>query len=238
MLDMAYGRLRTPAPTMAVTLWKVEYHHLAVLEDVIGSQSSIALSSSVLWSHSPSLAGIPHIQHKNGKSRFLSSKSSFKNEQLAMLSNFNMYSSYLVLHLEYYMDTRKVASIHSNLPRFWEIFSSLSLILFFRFGKLNQNRVKFTSLPKINDNLCNAKDERASMSLTNLRKQYIFIAMVYLKRRNTRRHSEQISNKLGIIAIERQPLNNLHCELLVHNQKSYIHKLDTTFLSPKSNLGS
>lgn len=26
---MAYGRLRTPAPIMAVTVWKVEYHHLA-----------------------------------------------------------------------------------------------------------------------------------------------------------------------------------------------------------------
>ena len=91
MLDMAYGRLRTPAPTMAVTLWKVEYHHLAVLDDVIGSHSSIALSSSVLWSPSTSLEAIPHTQHKNGKSRFLSSKSSFKNEQIAMLSKFNMY---------------------------------------------------------------------------------------------------------------------------------------------------
>jgi len=26
---MALGRLRTPAPIMAVTVWKVEYHHLA-----------------------------------------------------------------------------------------------------------------------------------------------------------------------------------------------------------------
>lgn len=47
ILDMAYGRLSTPAPTIAVTLWKVEYHHFAVLEDVIGSQSSIAFSSAV-----------------------------------------------------------------------------------------------------------------------------------------------------------------------------------------------
>jgi len=27
---------------MAVTLWKAEYHHFAFLEEVIGSQSSIA----------------------------------------------------------------------------------------------------------------------------------------------------------------------------------------------------
>uniref|UniRef100_J3MQ10 Uncharacterized protein n=1 Tax=Oryza brachyantha TaxID=4533 RepID=J3MQ10_ORYBR len=44
---MAKGRLRTPAPTMAVTLWKAEYHHLAFLDDVIGSQSSIFFSCSV-----------------------------------------------------------------------------------------------------------------------------------------------------------------------------------------------
>lgn len=38
---IAYGRPSTPEPTMAVTLWKAEYHHLAFREDVIGSQSSI-----------------------------------------------------------------------------------------------------------------------------------------------------------------------------------------------------
>jgi hypothetical protein len=26
---MAYGKLSTPAPTMAVTLWNVAYHHFA-----------------------------------------------------------------------------------------------------------------------------------------------------------------------------------------------------------------
>lgn len=45
--DMANGRLRTPAPTMAVTLWKAEYHHFASLDDVMGSQSSIAFSFAV-----------------------------------------------------------------------------------------------------------------------------------------------------------------------------------------------
>ena len=43
---MAQGRPRTPAPTMAVTLWKAEYHHFAFLEEVIGSQASIAFSFS------------------------------------------------------------------------------------------------------------------------------------------------------------------------------------------------
>jgi hypothetical protein len=32
---------------MAVTLWKAEYHHLAFLDDVMGSQSSMACSFSV-----------------------------------------------------------------------------------------------------------------------------------------------------------------------------------------------
>ncbi|BAT86593.1 hypothetical protein VIGAN_04426400 [Vigna angularis var. angularis] len=41
MFDMAKGRVRTPAPTMAVRLWKVEYHHFAFREAVTGSQSSI-----------------------------------------------------------------------------------------------------------------------------------------------------------------------------------------------------
>ena len=41
---MAKGRPRTPAPTIAVTLWKAEYHHLAFLEEVMGSHSSSALS--------------------------------------------------------------------------------------------------------------------------------------------------------------------------------------------------
>jgi hypothetical protein len=48
--DKAYGRLSTPAPTMAVTLWKAEYHHLAFLDEVIGSQSSMAFSFEVLSS--------------------------------------------------------------------------------------------------------------------------------------------------------------------------------------------
>jgi hypothetical protein len=33
---------------MAVTLWKAEYHHLAFLDPLMGSQSSIAFSSAVL----------------------------------------------------------------------------------------------------------------------------------------------------------------------------------------------
>jgi hypothetical protein len=32
---------------MAVTLWKAEYHHLAFLDEVMGSQSSMAFSFSV-----------------------------------------------------------------------------------------------------------------------------------------------------------------------------------------------
>ena len=47
---MAKGRLSTPAPTMAVTLWKAAYHHLAFLDDVTGSQSSIFFCSAVLSS--------------------------------------------------------------------------------------------------------------------------------------------------------------------------------------------
>jgi hypothetical protein len=35
---------------MAVTLWKAEYHHFAFLDDVIGSQSSMAFSRAVLSS--------------------------------------------------------------------------------------------------------------------------------------------------------------------------------------------
>jgi hypothetical protein len=38
--DMAKGRLSTPAPTMAVTLWKAAYHHLAFLLELIARQSS------------------------------------------------------------------------------------------------------------------------------------------------------------------------------------------------------
>jgi hypothetical protein len=34
------GKLSTPTPTMAVTLWDVEYHHLAFRDAVMGSQSS------------------------------------------------------------------------------------------------------------------------------------------------------------------------------------------------------
>lgn len=37
---MALGRPRTPAPTIAVTLWKAAYHHLAFLLPVTGNQSS------------------------------------------------------------------------------------------------------------------------------------------------------------------------------------------------------
>lgn len=48
--DMAYGRLKTPAPTMAVTLWKAAYHHFAFLDPVIGSHASMAFCSSVLSS--------------------------------------------------------------------------------------------------------------------------------------------------------------------------------------------
>jgi hypothetical protein len=44
--DIAWGRPRTPAPTIAVTLWKAEYHHFAFLLEVIGSHSSILLSLS------------------------------------------------------------------------------------------------------------------------------------------------------------------------------------------------
>jgi ABC-type hemin transport system ATPase subunit len=33
---------------MAVTLWKAEYHHLAFLDEVMGSQSSMAFSFSVV----------------------------------------------------------------------------------------------------------------------------------------------------------------------------------------------
>lgn len=38
--DIAYGRPRTPAPTIAVTLWKVEYHHFAFLDAVMGNHFS------------------------------------------------------------------------------------------------------------------------------------------------------------------------------------------------------
>jgi hypothetical protein len=41
---MEKGRPRTPAPTMAVTLWKEEYHHFAFLSELTGSQSSICFS--------------------------------------------------------------------------------------------------------------------------------------------------------------------------------------------------
>jgi hypothetical protein len=40
---IALGKLKTPAPTMAVTLWKAEYHHLAFLELVTGNHSSTFL---------------------------------------------------------------------------------------------------------------------------------------------------------------------------------------------------
>lgn len=37
---IAFGKPSTPAPTMAVTLWKAAYHHLALRSPVIGNQSS------------------------------------------------------------------------------------------------------------------------------------------------------------------------------------------------------
>ena len=37
---MALGKLKTPAPTIAVTLWNAEYHHFASREPVTGSHSS------------------------------------------------------------------------------------------------------------------------------------------------------------------------------------------------------
>jgi len=43
---MEKGRPRTPAPTMAVTLWKEEYHHFAFLSELTGNQSSICFSLS------------------------------------------------------------------------------------------------------------------------------------------------------------------------------------------------
>jgi hypothetical protein len=43
---MAVGRPRTPAPTIAVTLWKAAYHHLAFRFPVTGSQSSKAFCSA------------------------------------------------------------------------------------------------------------------------------------------------------------------------------------------------
>ena len=39
-MSIARGKLKTPTPTIAVTLWDVEYHHFAFREAVIGSQSS------------------------------------------------------------------------------------------------------------------------------------------------------------------------------------------------------
>jgi len=43
---MAVGRPRTPAPTIAVTLWKAAYHHLAFRFPVTGSQASKAFVSA------------------------------------------------------------------------------------------------------------------------------------------------------------------------------------------------
>ena len=44
---MAKGRLSTPAPTMAVTLWKAAYHHLAFLLELIARQFSTGLSGAL-----------------------------------------------------------------------------------------------------------------------------------------------------------------------------------------------
>ncbi|VFQ97537.1 unnamed protein product [Cuscuta campestris] len=56
---MAYGRLRTPAPTIAVTLWNALYHHFAFLAEVIGSHRSTSLSLFDL-SSSPCMVQITH----------------------------------------------------------------------------------------------------------------------------------------------------------------------------------
>lgn len=45
--DSAKGKPRTPAPTIAVTLWKAEYHHFAFLDAVIGSQLLRSTTGSV-----------------------------------------------------------------------------------------------------------------------------------------------------------------------------------------------
>jgi len=62
IFDMAKGRLRTPAPTIAVRLWKAEDHHLAVREPVTGSQSSIAfcLAATSLFSLECPIFPPPH----------------------------------------------------------------------------------------------------------------------------------------------------------------------------------
>ncbi|MFS7921075.1 hypothetical protein Hanom_Chr03g00232421 [Helianthus anomalus] len=39
---IAYGRLSTSAPTMAMTLWKVEHHHVVLRDHVTGSHLSMA----------------------------------------------------------------------------------------------------------------------------------------------------------------------------------------------------
>ncbi|MFS7927152.1 hypothetical protein Hanom_Chr04g00305591 [Helianthus anomalus] len=39
---IAYGRLSTPAPTMAMTLWKVEHHHVVLRDHVTRSHLSMA----------------------------------------------------------------------------------------------------------------------------------------------------------------------------------------------------
>jgi hypothetical protein len=39
---MALGRAKTPAPIMAVTLWKVEYRQSALRSEAIGSHPSMS----------------------------------------------------------------------------------------------------------------------------------------------------------------------------------------------------
>ncbi|KAJ0575911.1 hypothetical protein HanIR_Chr05g0218171 [Helianthus annuus] len=39
---IAYERLSTPAPTMDMTLWKAEHHHVALRDHVTGSHLSMA----------------------------------------------------------------------------------------------------------------------------------------------------------------------------------------------------
>lgn len=46
--DMANGKPSIPAPRIAVTLWKAEYHHFAFLEAVMGNQLLMSNCSSLL----------------------------------------------------------------------------------------------------------------------------------------------------------------------------------------------
>ncbi|MFS7982078.1 hypothetical protein Hanom_Chr11g01049001 [Helianthus anomalus] len=48
--DIAYERLSTLAPTMVVTLWKAEHHHVTLCDEVTRSHLSMARFRSVLLS--------------------------------------------------------------------------------------------------------------------------------------------------------------------------------------------